>query len=159
MFVPNFWSAEAPSAGCHPARGACTGERAKMRRSREPTCLAFALAMTAVASSAVPALAQGKAVDLQLVLAVDVSLSMNQTEQRIQRDGYIAAFKSPEVMQAIGSGPIGRIAVTYIEWSGWRYQRIVVPWQVIGDEQEARQFADALQRAPIGRDNRTSISV
>jgi hypothetical protein len=115
--------------------------------------------MTSLASTATPAAAGANVVDLQLVLAVDVSLSMNPIEQRIQRDGYIAAFKSPEVMRAITSGPMGRIAVTYIEWSGYRYQRIVVPWQVIGDEEEALLFADALERAPIGHDTRTSISV
>ena len=57
-------------------------------------------------------------VDLELVIAVDVSLSMDLDEQRLQRDGYVAAFRDPEVHKAIVSGPNGRIPVTYIEWAG-----------------------------------------
>jgi hypothetical protein len=98
------------------------------------------------------------AVDLQLVLAVDVSLSMNETEQLVQRKGYVSAFKSSEVMKAIASGLLGRIAVTYIEWSGGGYQEVVVPWRAIGNNEDALLFADALERAPISRQVRTSIS-
>ena len=57
-------------------------------------------------------------VDLELVIAVDVSLSMDLDEQRLQRDGYVMAFRDPEVHKAIASGPNGRIAVTYMEWAG-----------------------------------------
>jgi hypothetical protein len=100
----------------------------------------------------------GELVDLQLVLAVDVSRSMDEREQRVQRDGYVAAFKSPDVMKAIASGPVGRIAVTYVEWSSASYQRVLVPWHVIGSDEEALVFADALARAPATADFRTSIS-
>ena len=62
-------------------------------------------------------------VDLELVLAVDVSLSMDIEEQRLQRDGYVAALRDPEVQKAIASGPNGRIAVTYMEWAGPPSQR------------------------------------
>jgi hypothetical protein len=99
-----------------------------------------------------------KYVDLQLVLAVDVSRSMDAREQAIQREGYVAAFRSPEVYKAISSGPLGRIAVTYLEWSGAFYQRVLVPWRVIANEEDAQQFADLLARAPLTTDNRTSIS-
>jgi hypothetical protein len=105
-----------------------------------------------------PAAPPGKYVDLQLVLAVDVSRSMDYNEQRIQRDGYVAAFKSNEVIQAILSGGYGRIAVTYVEWSGAFYQQTLVPWHIVGTAAEVQGFADALARAPLLVDNRTSIS-
>jgi hypothetical protein len=57
-------------------------------------------------------------VDLELVLAVDVSYSMDLDEQRLQRQGYVAAFLEPELIEAIENGPLGRIAVTYVEWGG-----------------------------------------
>ena len=92
-----------------------------------------ALIVTGLLAAAAPAMAAGFSnyVDLQLVLAVDVSRSMDYNEQRVQRDGYVAAFKSPEVQKAIASGPYGRIAITYVEWSSAFYQRVLVPWQVI----------------------------
>ena len=71
-------------------------------------------------------------VDLELVLAVDVSRSMDRDEQALQRNGYIAAFRHPEVIEAIRSGLTGRIAVTYMEWSGPAFQQVLVPWTVIG---------------------------
>jgi hypothetical protein len=97
-------------------------------------------------------------VDLQLVLAVDVSRSMDATEQRVQREGYVAAFRSAEVLKAIASGPLGQIAVTYIEWSSAFYQKVVVPWRVISSDEDALLFADELARAPLMVDSRTSIS-
>jgi hypothetical protein len=100
-------------------------------------------------------------VDLQLVLAVDVSQSMaslGDVKQKLQRNGYVDALRSPEVLRAITSGLYGRIAVTYIEWSSPRYQRVVVPWRVIADEEDALVFADDLAKAPISLDFSTSIS-
>jgi hypothetical protein len=88
-------------------------------------------------------------VDLQLVLAVDVSGSMDVNEQRVQRDGYVKAFRHPEVLRAITTGPYGRIAVTYVEWSSAFYQLIVLPWRVIRDEEDSLAFANDLERAPI----------
>jgi hypothetical protein len=119
------------------------------------------LVVAGAATAAAAPLAQGGApmvVDLQLVLAVDVSRSMDFNEQRIQRDGYVTAFRSPEVQQAISSGPYGRIAVTYIEWSGAFFQRVLVPWHIITSDEDAFAFADALARAPLEVDNRTSIA-
>ena len=98
------------------------------------------------------------AVDLELVLAVDVSLSMDIDEQRLQRDGYIAAFRDPEVHSAIASGPHGRIAVTYVEWAGPPTQQVVVGWTVIDGSASAGAFADKLQAAAISRARMTSIS-
>ena len=104
-----------------------------------------------------PAAAQ-PAADLELVIAVDVSLSMDLDEQRLQRDGYVAALRDPEVHKAIASGPHGRIAVTYLEWAGPPTQHVVVPWTTINGPAAARAFADRLEAIPISRARMTSIS-
>jgi hypothetical protein len=98
------------------------------------------------------------AVDLELVLAVDVSLSMDLEEQRLQRDGYIAALRDPQVIAAIQSGPIGRIAVTYVEWAGPFSQFTIVPWMMIDGKETAEELASRLAQAPISRHRMTSIS-
>ncbi len=97
-------------------------------------------------------------VDLELILAVDVSLSMDHDEQKLQRDGYVTALRDPAVIQAIRSGPLGRIALTYVEWAGSHLQQVTIPWQLISSESEAHAFADALAAKPIGRARMTSIS-
>lgn len=97
-------------------------------------------------------------VDLALVLAVDVSRSMDFQEQQVQRDGYVQAFRHPEVIQAIRAGAIGRIAVTYVEWSGPDGQIVVAPWTLIDGAATANAFADVIAKAPISRLNFTSIS-
>ncbi len=97
-------------------------------------------------------------VDLELVLAVDISWSMDPEEQQLQREGYVAAFRDREVQRAIASGAYRRIAVTYMEWAGPQSQRIVIPWTVIGTPVEAESFATVLAAAPISRDRMTSIS-
>jgi hypothetical protein len=97
-------------------------------------------------------------VDLELVMAVDISLSMDEDEQRLQRDGYAAAFRHPEIIEAIRTGPHGRIAATYVEWAGENFQRIVVPWTLIDGASTALPFADKLAAAPIEQTYRTSIS-
>lgn len=97
-------------------------------------------------------------VDLELVLAVDVSMSMDVEEQKLQRDGYVAAFRDPELLKAIQGGLHGRIAVTYIEWAGSQTQSFVVPWQLVGTAEEANNFADALAGKRISRAFFTSIS-
>jgi hypothetical protein len=104
-----------------------------------------------------PAVAQTQ-VDLELVLAVDVSLSMDLDEQRLQRDGYVAAFRDVEVHKAITAGPFGRIAVTYVEWAGPQTQQVVVPWIVIDGPRAAQALADRLEGTPISRARMTSIS-
>jgi hypothetical protein len=97
-------------------------------------------------------------VDLELVLAVDVSLSMDMDEQRLQRDGYVAAFRDPEVWNAIRAGAAGRIAVVYIEWAGQLTQQTVIPWTMVDGPQAAMAFADQLEATPISRARMTSIS-
>ena len=97
-------------------------------------------------------------VDLALVLAVDVSRSMDPDEQDLQRQGFVEAFRSPLVHEAVRSGMLGRISVTYMEWSGEADQKVVVPWTVIDGPAGALAFADRLARAPTGRIFQTSIS-
>jgi hypothetical protein len=97
-------------------------------------------------------------VDLALVLAVDISNSMDPEEQELQRDGFVEAFRSPVVHSAISSGVLGRIAVTYMEWAGSTIQHVVTPWTEIGGPEDALRFADRLDQAPIRRGPRTSIS-
>jgi len=97
-------------------------------------------------------------VDVALVLAVDVSRSMDPDEQELQRQGFIEAFRSAQVHDAIRNGMLGRIAVTYFEWSGVDYQQVIVPWTVIDGPEAAMKFADGLVDNPIGRLRRTSIS-
>jgi hypothetical protein len=97
-------------------------------------------------------------VDLQLVLAVDVSGSMDYYEQQVQRDGYVQAFRDPEVVSAITSGPYGRIAVTYVHWAGAFFQQAIVPWTVIGSKDDASAFAALLSKAPYDSQRGTSIS-
>ena len=98
------------------------------------------------------------AVDLELVIAVDVSLSMDLDEQRLQREGYVAAFRDGQVQKAISAGALGRIAVTYMEWAGQHWQNTIIPWTVIDSPQAARAFADRLEAQPISRERWTSIS-
>src|SRR3712207_1023668 len=97
-------------------------------------------------------------VDLAVVLAVDVSLSMEPDEQELQRQGFVDAFRSPEVHEAIGRGMLGRIAVTYVEWAGAGYQQVVVPWTVIEHPADSHAFAARLAQASIHRFGYTSRS-
>ncbi|MGQ4274730.1 DUF1194 domain-containing protein [Terrihabitans sp. B22-R8] len=97
-------------------------------------------------------------VDLELVLAVDVSYSMDFDELKLQREGYIQAITSKPVIQAIQSGLYGRIAVAYVEWAGMVQQTLLVDWQIIDSAESAEMFAAKLAEAPSGRAFRTSIS-
>lgn len=108
---------------------------------------------TLVSSSNMPPV-----VDVELVLAVDVSWSMDYEEQVLQREGYAAAFRHPDVIKAIQKGDWGRVAVTYVEWAGLDLERTLVPWTIVEDPQSAEEFARAIENAPIGRMRRTSIS-
>jgi hypothetical protein len=97
-------------------------------------------------------------VDVELVLAVDISYSMDQDEQRLQRGGYIAAVTSHDFIDALRSGPTGKIAVAYMEWASAQDQKVLIDWTVIDGEATARAFADKLMEAPYRRASRTSIS-
>ncbi len=100
----------------------------------------------------------GRTVDVELVLAVDVSWSMDHGEQEIQREGYAAAFRSEAVQRAIMEGGYGRVAVTYIEWAGIFSQSIVVPWTLIDSKASAEAFAYRLASEEPERRRRTSIA-
>lgn len=96
--------------------------------------------------------------DVALVLAVDISSSMEAEEQTLQRSGFAAAFRSSLVHEVIKNGPAGRIAVTYVEWSGVKDQTVIVPWTVIDGEEKAKSFADTLAVKPTRQAGMTSIS-
>ncbi len=97
-------------------------------------------------------------VDVALVIAGDVSGSMVPDELRLQRDGFAAAFRHPDVLNVIGSGMTGRIAVTYIEWAGPTEQRIIAPWTIISNRADADAFAALLSAAAPISGGGTSLS-
>lgn len=97
-------------------------------------------------------------VDLELVLAVDVSGSVDAYEAQQQREGYLEALVAPEVIRAIRSNQHQRIAVTYVEWAGYEMQRTVVGWSLIGNEADAQAFVRRLEANPPVRAMWTSIS-
>src|SRR5438128_2463472 len=97
-------------------------------------------------------------VDVELVIAVDVSYSMDPDEQALQREGYITGLNSPEFLNALQQGVHGKIAMTYFEWAGATDQRIVVPWRLIDGPAAAKAFTDEIAAAPYRRAYRTSIS-
>jgi len=97
-------------------------------------------------------------VDVELILAVDVSYSMDMDELALQREGYAQAIVSKEFLQALKSGPNGRISVTYFEWAASTDQKIVIPWRVIDGPETADAVANEIIKTPIRRASRTSIS-
>ncbi|WP_061976581.1 DUF1194 domain-containing protein [Aureimonas sp. AU20] len=105
-----------------------------------------------------PAAAEDLPVDVELVMAVDISWSMNEDEQSIQRQGYVAAWRSKEVLDAVRDGLNGRVAVTYVEWAGDLTQNVVIPWTLIDSQESAERFATLLATAEPDRQRRTSIS-
>jgi hypothetical protein len=102
--------------------------------------------------------AKDPTVDVELVLAVDVSYSMDMDELALQREGYAQAIVSKEFLQALKNGPHGRIAVTYFEWAASTDQKIIIPWRVIDGPETADAVASEISKAPIRRASRTSIS-
>jgi hypothetical protein len=97
-------------------------------------------------------------VDVELVLAVDVSYSMDMDELAIQREGYAQAIVSREFLQALKTGPNGKISVTYFEWAASSDQKIIIPWRVIDGPETADAVANEIMKTPIRRASRTSIS-
>jgi hypothetical protein len=97
-------------------------------------------------------------VDVELVLAVDVSYSMDMDELAIQREGYAQAIVSKEFLQALKTGPNGKVAVTYFEWAASSDQKIIIPWRVIDGPETADAVANEIMKTPIRRASRTSIS-
>ena len=97
-------------------------------------------------------------VDVELVIAVDVSYSMDMDELAIQREGYAQAIISKEFLQALKTGPNGKISVTYFEWAASSDQKIIIPWRVIDGPETADAVANEIMKTPIRRASRTSIS-
>jgi hypothetical protein len=118
----------------------------------------IALLATVMTVVAAPSLRAQQTVDLELLLAVDVSWSMDLDEQQLQREGYVGALRDPEVWRAISSGGNSRIALMYVEWAGQNIQEIVIPWTLIDSPAALESFAARLEKTPISRNRMTSIS-
>ncbi|MDQ8731992.1 DUF1194 domain-containing protein [Bradyrhizobium sp. LHD-71] len=97
-------------------------------------------------------------VDVELVLAVDVSYSMDLEELAVQREGYAQAITSPEFLRALKTGPQGKVAVTYFEWAAAHDQKIIIPWRIVDGPETADAVAAEIMKAPLRRASRTSIS-
>src|SRR5215468_11489169 len=124
-------------------RSSCARSR-PMRGSIRSAAAALLLALVAP----VPPAAAQTGADLQLVLAVDASGSVDQIRFELQKRGYVAAFRHARVLQAIRSGPNRAIAVTMVQWTGPALQIQVAGWGLVGDEESAAAFAGAIERAP-----------
>jgi hypothetical protein len=117
------------------------------------------LALLSLLLSALPALAQDKKeVDLALAMAIDISGSIDPDEAKLQREGYVQAFRDPVIVKAILGGPNGRIAVAYYEWSDAFVQRLLIDWTLLDSESAIAAFANRLANSPISIARRTSIS-
>ncbi len=121
------------------------------------TTLAVLMALSAPIAT-MTSQSSGGEVDVELVLAVDTSRSMDYEEVRIQRQGYVEAIQHPEFIQAVKTGLIGKIAISYFEWAGDIVPNSVIDWQVIETEQDALEFARQLEDRSIDTQRRTSIS-
>jgi hypothetical protein len=97
-------------------------------------------------------------VDIELVIAVDVSYSMDLDELAVQREGYAQAIVSKEFLQALRTGPNSKISVTYFEWSASSDQKIIISWRVIDGPETADAVANEIMQTPVRRGSRTSIS-
>ena len=126
-----------------------------MGRLFRRTSIMVALALAAFFASPTRA---AQPVDLLLVLAADVSRSIDGQKFQLQREGYAAALANPRVLEAIRSGRQGRIGVLFLEWSGFGNQKIVIDWTMIDGQAAAQAFGDRLLESPRSYADRTSIS-
>ncbi len=113
-------------------------------------CTCFSLPGNGVAAE--------REVDLELILAADISSSIDLEEAALQRQGFVRAFRHREVIEAIRRGQLGRIAVTYVEWADDQYQRTLVDWFEVADASSAAAFAEAVERPSVKTGVWTSIS-
>jgi hypothetical protein len=120
--------------------------------------LSFVSLVTILSTLLAPPARSVENVDLLLVLAVDVSRSVDAQKFQLQREGYASAVVNPRVLEAIGSGPNGKIALCYVEWSGIGNQKVVLDWTVIRGAESAQKFASQLAESPRSFADRTSIS-
>jgi hypothetical protein len=135
------------------------GSDPAVRKSSHLRRLLAAAAML-LAPGAAPAAepARPQPVDLELILAVDVSGSIDPGEAELQRQGYMRALLDPEVVRAIKSGPSGKIALVYVEWAGLGHHKTVVDWSIIDGAEAAKAFTNRLGAQPIESAHRTSLS-
>src|SRR5262245_31026382 len=115
------------------------------------------LLVALVLVAATPLARAGEPVDLLLVLASDVSRSVDQPKFQLQREGYAAAISDKRVLEAITAGCHRRIAVSFVEWSGASAQRVVIDWTLIDGPDAARKFGDQLIELPRSFAERPSI--
>jgi hypothetical protein len=120
--------------------------------------LVVLLALCLVPCLAPPVARAAEQVDLLLVLASDVSRSIDQPKFQLQREGYAAAIADKRVLEAITAGRNKRIAVAFVEWSGVSSQKVLIEWTVIDGADAARKFGDQLIELPRSFAERTSIS-
>jgi hypothetical protein len=125
---------------------------------REGTRLGVAILAACLLGSSATGVPSAQQVDVALVIATDVSYSVDENEAQFQREGAVAAFRNADVVKAIQSGSLGRIAVTYIDFSSYQSNKILVDWRVIHDKASADAFADALAARPRTLGVQTSIS-
>jgi hypothetical protein len=152
---------------CIPRSGETHAKEAIMRRINlvAPALGGFLAAASGIAFLAWIAGARAEptdpapAVDLELILAADVSGSMTKDELRIQREGYVNALRNMDVINATLSGTRGRIAIAYFEWASPNDQRLIMPWTVIDGPDSARSFADVLEEQPYGGLERGGTSI
>jgi Protein of unknown function (DUF1194) len=117
----------------------------------------YVLALATLVASQTSLVRAAEQVDLLLVLAMDVSRSMDQAKFLLQRQGYAAAISNPQVLNAIKSGAHQRIAVCFIDWSGPFEQKLVIDWSVIDGPATASRFGDLIAESPRSFYNSTSI--
>jgi hypothetical protein len=129
-----------------------------MLRSRETKVMRPVVWLFAASLALAPAARAADSVDLTLVLVSDVSRSIDDSEFKLEKDGYASAFTSKQVIDAIHGGPVGAIAVSYVEFASSFEVRTVLDWNVIRDEASAKVFADKLVGAPRSFWGRTAIS-
>jgi|SRR5580704_7225937 hypothetical protein len=116
------------------------------------------LAVLVATGLSAPVARAAEAVDLLLVLAADVSRSIDTAKFQLQRDGYAAAITDRRVLNVIRSGPNHQIAVCFVEWSGVGAQKLVIDWTIVRDDASAREFSAQIAEAPRSFSDRTSIS-
>lgn len=120
--------------------------------------LRLAIVITTVLAASLPGRAAEVPVDLELVLAADVSGSMDDVELNLQRQGYLKALTNPRVIKAIRSGQYRRVAIAFVEWAGPHWQNLVADWTLVYDAASAQALANKIAESPVGNESRTSIS-
>ncbi len=139
------------------ARGTCTCRKRSLTRWLARAAVLLLIGALLVAGPARCALAADEEVDLLLVLAADISRSVDDKKFRLQREGYAAALTDPRVIRAMTGGPLGRIALCFLEWSSDGDQIVVVDWSAVGSEAAARSIAERVRDAPRTFMGRTAI--